>query len=418
LESRVNFYYEFSAHYPVDLAKNFVPNVHDDMQWAWTFAASGRTIASRDKDYNSANIEYFPTDRGPYVLTVSNPTVSPESVIFTSGLGSKEKVVIDDLSDQQINSFKSNPGSLEPASAANLLGPSVFPASLYHKDAGPLQEFGKFAGFTEPAKVTTELGPEFQYGDGTVANSKVLPAKEILIAMEEVRNTWQVMVARSAAPNRNAEANHIDIGTVGGCLRNTAEHWSDLTLHYYCQFGELRECYTNEIRAAADEVDQYSKSIPPADLPGHMQEIFQKLAVIRSNAFDTCKMKALQAAEAAGGVEKLALGSAEYQWNWLIDQAHPNRARIFRFVMEAPTFAFDYRMQQNILNAFYRVVHAGSPVDANTDPNSITPDECKAVRQARQIETHSYNSTGTPSEEGSQCRANKILDVGQKGARR
>lgn len=132
------------------------------------------------------------------------------------------------------------------------------------------------------------------------------------------------------------------------CLKTgyAPTHWSDLTLHYYCQMSKPRACYTYATSG---------KSTGGVKVP-------------RTQAYLGC---------AAG-----RLASAG-DFAWVVK----NQPLVFQYVMFGQTHAFNHEQEQAVINAFYGV---NNPDDTR---------ECLAKRPRR---------TEDP-QDGTHCRVNKTM---------
>lgn len=357
-------------------------------------AFNGRLVSQRgDKSFRQI---FAPLANGPYEFRYDNPNILPRSSVLISGIMYRKDAVIRDLAPGDIDSFPSAP------SATNI----TFNPREYQQDAGSIAEYLTFAGTTTPGNYNSELPNEYKFVVNESPGQPRFPAREILVAMEEIRNHWHEKIPRSQHGKRTP-ANWVDDWAIRSCLGNTAEHWSDLTLHYYCQFGEARSCYTEKIRDTIEPIMEQLAATPEDQLPAILPAMLKRMATIRADSFNFCKNKALEARQSG-----LAIGptSAEAEWLWIIE--NPQREKMFRFIMESPTFAFPYEFQQRIINTYYRVESNGKIVNGNTASTSISSTECANQRPGRDIEKSNYKSDGT------QCRSDKELTVGQRALRR
>jgi hypothetical protein len=363
----------------------------------------GDRVLKEDQGGGYFNYSLPTLENGRYDIIFRNENIRPYSELFVNGTLTRRMVVVEDLSQAQMETFPSAPGGTE----------MHFDPALYHKDAGPIAEFGSFIGFDTPGAYKSELPDAVVFDNDPNSSRPKFPAREILEAMEEIRNTWHEKVWRSRHTKRLI-TNWVDRDTINGCLGNEAEHWSDLTLNYYCQFGNARSCYTSNIREKAEAIQAEAALIPADQKLAMMPAIFQKLATIRSSVFDLCKQKAFDAKKEAEttGVA-MDPQSTESEWLWLVE--NPQREKMFRFIMEAPTFSFPYDMQQRVLNTFYRVKKDAGVVDGTVDSNVIEPQACIASRPNRQIDEKADDGY---SPTGNHCHANKKLSKGQKAVRR
>ncbi|SJM89207.1 peptidoglycan-binding domain-containing protein [Crenothrix polyspora] len=135
---------------------------------------------------------------------------------------------------------------------------------------------------------------------------------------------------------------------MSNCLKNPYAniHWSDLTLHYYCQMSLPRDCYTSAL----------------------LGELSGGVKLSRTNAYVGC---------ANGELAK----SAKFAW------VIKNQALVFQYVMFAQTHAFNHMQEQAIINTFYGVEHPNDPV------------ECRLKRPRR----------ANDPLDGSHCLTNKVM---------
>ena len=228
----------------------------------------------------------------------------------------------------------SDPSVFDPNDQVELQGNMAI-SDLTIKDGGePLSAFTDMGAVTvtPPANYTDDQDPKIK------PFPKVTPVKmamkSVLSAMEQVRNVFHQRVPKGI---KRGPSNAIDPNTILACLGNPAEHWSDIMIHYYCQHGQARACYTNTVRAGAS----------------------------RKDAFDQCKTDAA--------------------FKWVAD----NQGDVFRYLMMSQTFAFDVEQQQRVINAFYRI---NKPEDKQ---------ECLKKRPRRAIDpsdgTHCLASKVYPS---------------------
>jgi Putative peptidoglycan binding domain len=138
-----------------------------------------------------------------------------------------------------------------------------------------------------------------------------IPGSAILAAMNKSADTY--------GSRGRGQAKHTDQGYkyMSECLKTgyAPTHWSDLTLHYYCQMSQPRACYT------------YASS--GKSTPGGI-----KLPRVQSYA--GC---------ANGTLDKAA------DFAWVVK----NQPLEFQFVMFGQTHAFNHEQEQAVLNAFYGV---------------------------------------------------------------
>jgi|GEM_PF-2812539 len=244
------------------------------------------------------------------------------------------------------------------------------------------------------------------------------PAREriamvaVASAMEELRDVMHVMSNRAnpwtgirTAPS---DQNVVDKDAVATCLgANEAPHWSDLTLHYYCQLNDARSCYTGGIRATTGymqkvQAEETAKgggdaavkgaiacSLPamkvgPMTLPVVTFDPTFKFPTLRQYVFDRCALDPKVAVDKSTGPASGIPGCLARSQNFSFQPGNhsgqpkddqfgnaafhkyfkdPERAKVFRYIMEAPTFAFDEKDQQDLINAFYRVTKPTDPGD-------------------------------------------------------
>lgn len=355
---------------------------------------NGRPV-SQSGDESFRHI-FAPLANGPYQFRFENPNILPRSSVLISGIMYRKDAVIRDLVPGDIDSFPSAPSATD----------ITFNPRDYLLDAGSVEEYLTFPGATTPVNYNSELPIDYKFVVNDTPGQPRFPAREILEAMEEIRNHWHEKIPRSEHGKRTA-ANWVDDLAVSSCLGNTEEHWSDLTLHYYCQFGEARSCYTEKIREVVDPIMEELIATPVDQLPTTLPGALQRMAKVRADSFNFCKSKAIEARRSG-----VAIGptSAEAEWLWIIE--NPQREKMFRFIMESPTFSFPYEIQQRIINTFYRVETNGKIANGQTPSTSINSTECTNKRPTRNIERINYKGDGT------QCRSDKVLAVGQRAFRR
>ena len=179
-----------------------------------------------------------------------------------------------------------------------------------------------------------------------------LPGQALLDAMN--RSADQFGTRRAGEPN------HTDQGhkEMLGCLTTgyAPTHWSDITLHYYCQLSySTRACYTGASAGATTGGTKYS----------------------RTDAFTGCSQNKLPRSD-------------DFQW------VASDQPLIFQYLMFAQTNAFKHDQEQAIINAFYGVKN---PADKN---------ECNEKRP-RRTEDPKY---------GNHCLVNKVMSPGLIGRSR
>ena len=190
------------------------------------------------------------------------------------------------------------------------------------------------APFTDLATVTAT--PAADYAADTDAKATPFPAKapgdlamqSVLAAFEQTRNVFHQRVPKGVV---RGPLNALDYGVISACLSNEAAHWSDLMIHYYCQHGQARACYTNTVRSGKTRVE----------------------------SFDLCK--------------------TDPAFKWIAN----NQADIFRYIMFSQTFAYNMEQQQDVINRFYRV-ELKNPAYGPGDRDDIR--ECQKKRPVRYID--------------------------------
>ncbi|MEZ4742246.1 MAG: hypothetical protein R3B45_07350 [Bdellovibrionota bacterium] len=190
-----------------------------------------------------------------------------------------------------------------------------------------------------------------------------LKAGLIYAAMDQIRNTFHIRADEGAPSIENRPLAFVDPSMIEGCLSNNANHWSDLTLHFYCQLGYARICYTEYIRHQAGEI---AKLTDP-------KEQAAALKSLRVDAFESC-------------MDELKEDKKKFytqEWEWIRD-AKVNYegkeyqfASIFEYIMTSSTFMFNLADEQKVLNAFYRA--------------DSTLKDCESLRPRRFIDSKVEN---------------------------
>lgn len=191
----------------------------------------------------------------------------------------------------------------------------------------------------------------------------------VLAGMEKIRNAHHVRIPKGV-PRGNR--NRVDANTISACLGNEAAHWSDIIIHYYCQYGQARSCYTNTIRGKAQAIGGDATLDQAAKLA--------KLKTIRLETFTECA----------------ATVGTNPDWKWIMDPAEGGQAEVFQYIMNSQTFGFDLEQQQAVINKFYRI---DNPADKG---------ECIQKRPRRAIDPG----------DGTHCLATKIFSPAMKAAGR
>jgi Putative peptidoglycan binding domain len=173
--------------------------------------------------------------------------------------------------------------------------------------------------------VNNPSSPYTDYRPNAPAANLDLPGAAVLAAMNTSADTFG-----SRLPG---QPKHTDQGykNLTGCLRTgfAPTHWSDITIHYYCQMGQPRACYTFALSGKSTGVK----------LP-------------RPKAYQGCAVGALPNGSDFSFVAK-------------------TQPQIFQYVMFGQTHAFNHEQEQAIINAFYGVKN---PADRN---------ECRLKRPLR-----------------------------------
>ena len=190
--------------------------------------------------------------------------------------------------------------------------------------------------------------PKFAYTDyrpNAPATSLDLPGASIIKAMNA---SADIFGSRAAG-----QARHTDQGFkyMAECLKTNyaPRHWSDITIHYYCQMSKPRGCYTYALSG---------KSTPPG------------VKYPRPAAYKGCAAGRLKKAEDFVFVTK-------------------TQPLLFQYVMFGQTHAFNHEQEQAIINAFYGV------------KNPADPRECSLKRPRR---------TEDPKD-GTHCLVNKTMSI-------
>lgn len=192
------------------------------------------------------------------------------------------------------------------------------------------------------ASINSPANPYSDYRPKAPAAGLDLPGKAILDAMNTSADTYGGRAP--GHPNFTQQG----LKALAGCLKTThyPDHWSDITVHYYCQMSLPRRCFTNALAGKSTGG--------------------QKLA--RPRAY-------------AGCVNGQLADAADFQF---VPTTQP---LVFQYVMYAQTHAFDHQQEQAIINAFYGI----------EDPTDRT--ECKNKRPRR---------TEDPSD-GTHCLVDKEM---------
>ena len=95
--------------------------------------------------------------------------------------------------------------------------------------------------------------PAFNQQGGLKLSEAVL-----LTRMNEAVSTFHV----TNASQQKTPPRVVDKATVDGCLGNapSVDYWSEAVFHYYCQFGNLRACFSGQARQNSKDYAGYEKS--------------------------------------------------------------------------------------------------------------------------------------------------------------
>ena len=186
--------------------------------------------------------------------------------------------------------------------------------------------------------------PGFAYTDyrpNAPAANLDLPGAAIVTAMKTSSDTFGS--GPPGTPNSTPKAHKAMID----CLSSKPVQWSDLTLHYYCQMAQPRQCFTYALRGQST--------------PGGVK-------YSRTEAYKGC-----------------ATGTLPYSpFFAFVTKSQP---QIFQYVMFGQTNAFKPEQEQAIINAFYGVT------------NPADPKECRLKRPRR----------AEDPADGTHCLVNKTM---------
>jgi hypothetical protein len=176
-----------------------------------------------------------------------------------------------------------------------------------------------------------------------------LAKAEILVAMNEIKKQYKMDLNSYVIP----------------CLDNDVPHWSDIVVHYYCQLGAPRSCFTPKARA-------YSK-----DLAGYTQ------------AYEECKNE--------------TQNHSVNQFDWVVK----NQEKEFRYIMYSTytpggVKTFNQNDQDAVINAFYGVTNPNDPTDCAKRPvrrNETRPSgkHCGTAQAAAVTTPANGNTTANPA---------------------
>ena len=297
------------------------------------------------------------------ILNLAKKTDLPKKIVVeltgASGVVTKTEMENDSgtyfngelITDLDVGNYKAEFSAIDidDADILNLTG-SLDAVEITIKDGGPDP-----ADFKDLEAITITPPNNYLVDLNVPQGSVYTPTKtpidlasaSVLAGMEKIRNYHHVRIPKGVT---RGNKNNVDANTISACLGNEATHWSDLIIHYYCQYGQARSCYTNTIRGKAQSIG--------GDATLDQAAKIQKLQTIRIETFAECA--------ATVGTNK--------DWAWIMDPQLGNQAEVFQYVMNSQTFAFDMAQQQALINKFYRI---NDPTDKN---------ECNLKRPRRAID--------------------------------
>ncbi|MCA2959908.1 MAG: hypothetical protein IOD12_06610 [Silvanigrellales bacterium] len=237
--------------------------------------------------------------------------------------------------------------------------------------------------------------PDYKSANKRMA--KQMDVARLLAGMEAVRNTFHLVTEEGI---RKGDLNQVDRETIQGCLDNPALQWSDITIHYYCAHSTLRSCYRGGIRTTAGLVQaaaqaatdastgtvgpaKYACAAPAMDIgggktvpvaPGSIRAyVWQRCSALPTAVLADSSPPAnfIPGAPSGAGcpagsppVSAYVPTEEERQaFSWLT--ASKDRAELFRYMMDAPTFGFSDQDQQDVINAFWRVRNPADKAECN-----------------------------------------------------
>jgi len=230
-------------------------------------------------------------------------------------------------------------------------------------DAIPFEEMKSKTNYQRPGDTDYDAN-----ADGVVPPAsarKHIAGLAVLNALDEIRLTFHQDLPEGQAPLFTKGVKVVP-KIITDCLTNKTEHWSDLGLHYYCQFAELRQCFTEQSRAYAEGLQNWLidwQSQHPDAAPDFLFAVSKGLVQpksIRQTAYNNCKN--------------------DFYFQWLTDD--PHRADVFRAVMFAQSLEFNDEEQQAVLNAFYGRMKPAA--EGPFDP--FNTEDCKKYRPVRAID--------------------------------
>lgn len=171
------------------------------------------------------------------------------------------------------------------------------------------------------AAVTNDpSNPYTDYRPNAPAANLDLPGKSILAAMNRSADVYGSRLP--GQPKSTAQGYKY----MRECLKTgyAPTHWSDMTIHYYCQMSKPRVCFTYALSGKSTGGVKYS----------------------RPKAYQGCA--------------KGQLGnSADFKW------VADDQPLIFQYVMFGQTHAFNHEQEQAVINAFYGVKNPADKRECN-----------------------------------------------------
>lgn len=184
-------------------------------------------------------------------------------------------------------------------------------------------------------------------------------------------NTQSIQLAKSEILTemgrvRSSRSSAVTTTVIQDCLDNsrTVTNWSDVVFHYYCQFGNLRSCFTSNARANSKDYQGYEK------------------------AYDTC-----------------ASTNAEFQQFISND---PKTATLFKHVMFSVysggglnTFA--QNDEDEVINSFYGVSNPLNSTECSKRPYLDRPTSHPKYRSKGQHCSNTQPTTPPPTNQNTTC---------------
>lgn len=197
------------------------------------------------------------------------------------------------------------------------------PATGPAPGSGPGGPLGAGNNGAKTIAITGAKYPD-NYAVNTAKRSEPLAAQIVYDAMVDISQKFHkspYQGSKQFDPSTGYPQKHpylnLQKNTIESCLGNVAAHWSDLIIHYYCQHGFARSCYTGNAR----------NGVP------------------RDKLVDTCK--------------------ADNDFKWVVNSKFNsggksyNHLDVFNYVMRSQTFAFDLKQENDMINRFYNVSGSG-----------------------------------------------------------